>query len=151
MQSAIECARDGISRGAGGPFGACIVRDGRILAAAANQVLDSHDPTAHAEICAIRLACSELKTHFLEGADIYSTTEPCPMCFSAIHWARIRRIVFGTSVPDVQVLGFNEVTISNEQMKQLGGSPVEIVPGFMRRECLTLLTDWQALPDKQTY
>lgn len=151
MQAALDSALEGIRLGAGGPFGACIVRDGKILALAANQVLQSHDPTAHAEICAIRLACAELKSHLLEGADIYSTTEPCPMCFSAIHWARGRRIIFGTSIPDVQALGFNEVTVSNEQMKQLGKCSVDIIPGFMRTECLALLNDWRALPNKQTY
>ena len=151
MLAAIDSALHGIREGIGGPFGACIVRDGRILAVSANRVLADHDPTAHAEVCAIRAACGELKTHLLEGADIYSTTEPCPMCFSAIHWARIRRITFGTSIPDVQALGFNEVTVSNEQMKRLGKSSVEIVPGFMREECLALLQQWRALPGAQTY
>jgi len=151
MNAAIAAALDSISRGAGGPFGACVVRDGQILAVAANDVLAGNDPTAHAEVVAIRRACAELRTPFLEGAEIYSTTEPCPMCFSAIHWARISRIYFGTSIPDVLTLGFNELSISNEQMKQLGGSPVEIVGGFMREECLALLHEWIALPNKRTY
>ena len=151
MKAAVAAAWESIHRGAGGPFGVCIVRDGRILAVAGNQVLGSHDPTAHAEIVAIRRACAELKTPFLEGAQIYSTTEPCPMCFAAIHWARISRIYFGTSIADVHALGFNELTISNDQMKQLGKSPVEIVPGFMREACLALLHEWTTLPNAQTY
>ena len=128
-----------------------MVRDGRVLAVAANEVLGASDPTAHAEVVAIRRACAELNSPFLEGAVIYSTTEPCPMCFSAIHWARISRIYFGTGIPDVQALGFNELCISNEEMKQLGESPIEIVSGFMREECMTLLHEWTALPNKQTY
>ncbi len=151
MSAAIAAGLKSIARGAGGPFGACIVRDGQILAAAANDVLAADDPTAHAEVVAIRRACAELKTPFLDGAEIYSTTEPCPMCFSAIHWSRISRIYYGTSIPDVTALGFNELSISNEQMKQLGESPVEIVGGFMREECVALLHEWIALPNKRTY
>ena len=151
MDAAISAATENMRRGAGGPFGASIVREGRVLAVAANEVLGANDPTAHAEVVAIRRACAELKSPFLEDAVIYSTTEPCPMCFSAIHWARISRIVFGTSISDVHALGFNELSISNEQMKQLGGSRTEIVGGFMREECMALLREWIALPNKQTY
>ena len=142
MRAALDAARRGIEAGAGGPFGACIVRDGAILAVAHNNVLAGHDPTAHAEVSAIRAACEQLQTHLLQGAEVYSTTEPCPMCFAALNWARIKRVYYGTGIADVQALGFNELTISNFQMKEIGGSSIEIVPDFLRDECLDLLRLW---------
>lgn len=151
MRAAIEAARDSVSRGAGGPFGACIVRDGEILSVSSNHVLIGHDPTAHAEVMAIRLACGALQTHLLEGADIYSTTEPCPMCFASLHWARVRRIFYGTNIDDVTQLGFNEMPLSNFQMRELGQSPIEIFPDFMRDECLELLEFWQGIESRRTY
>jgi guanine deaminase len=151
MRAAIEAARESISRGAGGPFGACIVRDGKILSVSSNHVLVDHDPTAHAEVMAIRKACSQLETHLLEGAEIYTTTEPCPMCFASLHWARVAKIYYGTNIGDVAKLGFNEMSLSNFQMRELGGSPVEIVPDFMREECLELLEFWSSLENSRTY
>ncbi len=151
MRAAIEAARESVARGAGGPFGACIVRDGQILSVSSNHVLVGHDPTAHAEVMAIRKACAGLETHLLEGAEIYSTTEPCPMCFSSLHWARVARIVYGTGIADVEALGFNEMPISNFQMRDLGQSPVEIVPDFLRDECLELLDFWSSLQSRRTY
>lgn len=151
MRVAIAEARATITRGAGGPFGACIVRDGAVLAVAGNHVLESNDPTAHAEVCAIRAACAQLETHLLEGAEIYSTTEPCPMCFAALNWARIGKIYYGTNIGDVAALGFNELTVSNFQMKELGGSSIEIVPDYGRAECLELLEFWKSLEESRTY
>ena len=151
MQSAIEAARESVARHAGGPFGACIVRDGQVLAVSSNHVLAHHDPTAHAEVSAIRLACQTIQNHLLEGAEIYSTTEPCPMCFSSLHWARVAKIYYGTNIADVDALGFNEMPLSNFQMKELGNSPMEIVPDFMREECLELLRFWSDLEGKRTY
>ena len=151
MLAALETARETVARGAGGPFGACIVRDGKILAVASNHVLSNNDPTAHAEVTAIRQACAGLETHLLEGAEIYSTTEPCPMCFAAIHWARIKHVYYGTNIGDVAALGFNEMSLSNHQMREIGGSPVEITPDFMREECLGLLDFWTNYEKKQTY
>jgi guanine deaminase len=151
MDLALASAYRGISRGEGGPFGACIVRRGEVVAVAHNRVLVTRNPTQHAEVCAIGLASKRLGTHVLAGCDIYSTTEPCPMCFAAIHWARLRRVYFGTSIPDVQRLGFNELTISNRALKRLGKSPLVLYPGVAREACRELLLDWQALPHKQTY
>ncbi|MBV9868981.1 MAG: nucleoside deaminase [Abitibacteriaceae bacterium] len=151
MRAAIAAARNSVTRAAGGPFGACIVRDGQILSVSSNHVLANHDPTAHAEVMAIRRACDKLRYHLLEGAEIYSTTEPCPMCFASIHWARCKRIYYGTSIADVDALGFNEMSLSNFQMRELGGSPVEIVPDFLRDECLELLNFWSGLESRRTY
>ncbi len=151
MQAALDAAYASITQGQGGPFGACIVRDGKILAVAGNQVLAAHDPTAHAEVVAIRSACGALGTHRLPGAQIYSTTEPCPMCFAAIHLAQIDRIIYGTTIDDVRQLGFNELTLTNRQMQALGQSPVQITSDFMRPECLALLAFWSSLENRQTY
>ena len=151
MRVALEAARATVARGAGGPFGACIVRNGEVLAASGNLVLANYDPTAHAEVSAIRAACAGLQTHLLEGATIYSTTEPCPMCFAALNWARIATVYYGTNITDVAALGFNELTVSNFQMKELGGSSIEIVPDFLRDECLDLLEFWRGLEESRTY
>ena len=151
MRAAIEAARDSVSLGAGGPFGACIVRNGEILSVSSNHVLVNHDPTAHAEVMAIRKACAAIEYHLLEGAEIYTTTEPCPMCFASLHWARVSKIYYGTGIADVAALGFNEMTLSNEQMRELGQSPLEIVPDFMREECLELLDFWSNLESRRTY
>lgn len=151
MRAAIEAAKDSVSRGAGGPFGACIVRDGEILSVSSNHVLVGHDPTAHAEVMAIRKACAQLETHLLEGAEIYSTTEPCPMCFSSLHWARVAKIYYGTGIADVTALGFNEMPLSNLQIRDLIQSPVEIVPDFLRDECLELLEFWSNIESRRTY
>ncbi|MDH4274483.1 MAG: nucleoside deaminase [Gammaproteobacteria bacterium] len=135
----------------GGPFGACIVRDGQVVATAHNTVLKEHDPTCHAEMNAIRAASRALGTHELHTCTIYSTTEPCPMCFSAIHWARIPVIVFGTRIADVQKLGFHELDIDNARLVQWGHSPIVLVEDFLRAECLALLQRWQQLPTHTTY
>ncbi len=142
MEAAIKAARKGIRKG-NSPFGACIVKDGKIVVAEHNVVLATHDATAHAEITAIRKACEKLKTHELRGCAIYSTTEPCPMCFSAIHWAKIGAIVYGTRIEDVKRLGFSELTISAKEMKRQGRSKVKVKGDFMREENLELLRDWK--------
>jgi tRNA(Arg) A34 adenosine deaminase TadA len=144
MLEALADARAALPRAEGGPFGACIVRGGEIIARAHNTVLANHDATCHAEINAIRAASRALGSHDLSGCTIYSTTEPCPMCFSAIHWARIDRIIFGTRIADVAALGFNEMSVSNQQLVSLGRSPVQVVGDFMREECLGLLKEWTA-------
>ena len=145
MLLAIESALEGIERGDGGPFGACIVKDGEVVAVAHNTVLRDIDPTAHAEINAIRVASRRLGTWDLSGCEIYSTTEPCPMCFAAIHWARIDRVYYGTSIEDVAKLGFNELPLSTFKIKELTGTEVEIVPNYMREECEKLLERWKQL------
>lgn len=151
MRIAIEEAHRGAKRGEGGPFGACVVKKGKLIARGHNTVLGKDDSTNHAEINAIRAACRKLKTYMLKGTTIYSTTEPCPMCFAAIHWARISRLVYGTRVKDVNKLGFNELSISVPRLKKLGKSPVRLKGGFMQKECEGLLNYWQSLPHKKVY
>lgn len=151
MKLALDSARSGIRKLEGGPFGAVIVRGTRALAVSHNTVLKSRDATCHAEVNAIRIASRKLKRFDLSDCVIYSTTEPCPMCFSAIHWACFRQVIFGTSIADVQKRGFNELSIPSRTMKRVGKSPVRIMAGFMREECLVLLSAWDKLPQKCTY
>lgn len=150
MRLALQKAREGVASGQT-PFGACIVRDGKVVACEHNAVWDHTDSTAHAEVEAIRVACRRLGTVDLSGCEIYATCEPCPMCFSAIHWARISTIVFGSRIADARGLGFSELTISNQQMKELGGSPVVIVPDYLREECTALFREWAARPERRAY
>jgi len=147
--SAAEGLR-GIRAKHGGPFGAIIVREGKIIGRGHNRVLISNDPTQHAEITAIYQASKKLKRFDLSDCDIYSSTEPCPMCFSAIHWARIRKIVYSTTIADVKRLGFNELAISNRKLKQLGKSPVKIFK-IENSACSDLLSAWKSMPNKRTY
>lgn len=114
MQLAIDTALDNIKSNNGGPFGAVIVKDGVLIAKSPNTVTTSNDPTAHAEINAIRLACKELKTFDLSGCEIYSSCEPCPMCLSAIYWARISKVYYAADRFDAKKAGFDDSFIYNE-------------------------------------
>ena len=150
MLLAIAKARKNFKSLAGGPFGACIVKDGKVLSVAGNTVL-KEDATCHAEINAIRQASRRLKSFDLSGCVVYSTTEPCPMCFSAIHWARIDTIVYGTSILDAKKIGFFELSISCEKLNRLGSAKIKIIPGFLYEECLRLFQEWNKLENKQVY
>jgi len=142
MELAIEIAVKGVRKG-NSPFGSCIVKGDRVICVAHNTVLTKKDATNHAEMNAIREACRKLKSHELKGCVVYSTTEPCPMCFSAIHWAKMDAIVYGTNIADVKSLGFKELTVSDRKMKREGHSKVRIQSDFMRKECLELLGFWK--------
>ncbi|MHB9124868.1 MAG: nucleoside deaminase [Armatimonadota bacterium] len=143
MRMAIEKAREGIAEGQT-PFGAVIVKDGRVVACEHNAVWATTDITAHAEIRAIRDACRVLGSVDLSGCVIYSTCEPCPMCFAACHWARIERVVYGAVIADAERAGFHELSIPNAEMKRLGGSPVELSAGVLGDEAAALFDEWLA-------
>lgn len=127
MDIAIKEATKGMRKGEGGPFGAIIVKNGKIIACAHNTVLKSKDPTAHAEVNAIRKASKKLKRFDLSDCEIYTSCEPCPMCFSAIHWARIPKIYYAATISDAKKAGFNELEISSEKMKSEGKSKVQLI------------------------
>ena len=150
MRLAIAKAREGIAQGQS-PFGACIARDGEKLSCVHNVVWLSTDITAHAEVHAIREACRKLGAIDLSGCVIYSTCEPCPMCFAACHWARISKIIYGASIADARASGFHELQIPNTRMKELGGSPVEIVSDFLRDEAVALFHLFAQQSTKRTY
>ena len=151
MERALDSARTGIRRLDGGPFGAAIVRGDQVIAVTHNTVLKDQDATCHAEVNAIRIASRKLKRFDLSDCVIYSTTEPCPMCFSAIHWACLGEVIFGTSIADVQKRGFNELSIPSKKMKLDGRSRVRIKSGYMKKECISLLKEWDRQENKKTY
>jgi guanine deaminase len=150
MRMAIEKAKEGLSLGQT-PFAATIVKGDQVIACEHNVVWLTTDITAHAEVAAIRRACGKLSTVDLSGCVIYSTTEPCPMCFSACHWAKLDRIVYGADIADAKAAGFSELTVSNAQLKREGGSPIEIVPGFLREEAVELFRLFAAQPGARKY
>jgi len=150
MKLAIEKAKEGIRKGQT-PFGACIVRDSEVISLAHNTVWQDNDATCHAEINAIRMACKKLNSIDLSGCTVYSTTEPCPMCFGACHWARVSKIVYGSSIEDSREFGFNELVVSNSSMKSIGQTNVEVIGGFARNECLRLFKLWDRRKTKRPY
>lgn len=151
MTAALIEAYRGCSHHEGGPFGCCIVRENKILSQTHNTVLKDKDPTAHAEVNAIRKASRLLKTYNLKGCIIYTTTEPCPMCFSSIYWAKINYVVYGTLIKDAAKLGFGELCIKAERMNKLGKANLKITGKFMYNECGKLLDFWQKLSIKEVY
>jgi tRNA(Arg) A34 adenosine deaminase TadA len=150
MQHAIEIARRGIAAGQS-PFGAVVIRGEELVAAAHNAVLAETDPTSHAEVRAVRAASRALGTIDLSGCTLYSTCEPCPMCFGAIHWARLSRLVFGARIADALDAGFNELSVSNEILREIGGSEVAIVPDCRRAACVELFAEWARGPAPRRY
>ena len=150
MRVAIKKAKQGV-RKEQTPFGACIVKNGKVIASAHNEVWKNTDITAHAEITAIRKACKKLKKVNLTGCTIYSTTEPCPMCFSACHWAKIDKIVYGTDIEDAKKYGFKELVIHDKQMGKLGKSKIKLTKGVLRKEVLEFWNDWSMKKNKRTY
>lgn len=150
MQRAIELAREGMSSGAGGPFGAVVVKDGAIVGEGFNRVVETNDPTAHGEVVAIRDACSKLKNFSLEGCEIHTTGEPCPMCLGAIHWARIGRIYYGFSISDAATIGFDDREFYREfalppEERKIPSAPLE------SEQAKLLLGEYQALPNRTEY
>jgi tRNA(Arg) A34 adenosine deaminase TadA len=111
MEQAARLARRGVERGEGGPFGAVVVCDGVVVGAACNRVLDRSDPTAHAEMEAIREACRHLGRFHLDGCELYSTCEPCPMCLGAIHWAHIDRVLYSQTREEAAAIGFDDARL----------------------------------------
>jgi len=150
MRLALRKAREGVEAGQT-PFGACIVRADEAVALAHNVVLRTTDITAHAEVTAVREACLALHTIDLGGCVIYSPCEPCPMCFSACHWANLDRIVYGASIADAAACGFRELPVSNAELKRLGGSRIGLTAGLLLDEAIELFRDWMRQPGRRTY
>ncbi|MEZ5967115.1 MAG: nucleoside deaminase [Planctomycetota bacterium] len=142
MQLAIDQARRGIAAGQS-PFGAVVVRAGTLVAAGHNEVWHRTDITAHAEVVTIQRACQTLASIDLSGCSIYTTTEPCPMCASAIHWARLDECVSGAAIADAAAAGFNELHVPARDLYRQGGSRVRLVEGVLRAECAALFADWK--------
>ncbi len=150
MKLAIQNAEQGLKKDQS-PFGACIRKNDRVISVGHNRVWATQDSTAHAEIIAIRLACKKLKTIDLSGCVLYSTCEPCPMCFSACHWAKISKIVYGARIQDAQRCGFSELLLSNQVMKRMGKSTILIKKDFLRAENLVLFERWMSQEGRRVY
>lgn len=150
LELTVEEARIGMRAGEGGPFGAIIVRDGDIIGRGHNTVLQSNDPTAHAEVNAIRDACRNLKSHHLSGARIYSNFEPCPMCLSAIYWADIRELWFAAGREDAEKAGFMDRHLYKEIA--LPTDARELITSHLSvGEMETLLEEWDNMEGKILY
>jgi len=150
MRMAIELAENNVVQGQGGPFGAVIVKDGMVIARSANKVVPTNDPTAHAEISAIRLACQELETFNLEGCVIYTSCEPCPMCLGAIYWARIDHIYYANTKADAAAIGFDDKFIYDELDLPMEKRKLPVVQ-LLRDEALQAFKLWETSEKKTEY
>ncbi len=143
MKIAIDEAREGITKGHGGPFGCVIVKDGKIIGKGHNEVIKHMDPTCHGEMMAISDACRNLLTHDLEGAELYTTAEPCPMCRGAILWANINKVYYGCCVLDTERIGFRDKDFyerKNDFMEELD-----------RDECMVVFKEYDRIENKPRY
>ena len=150
MARAIQLSIENVQSGRGGPFGAVVVKDGIIIGEAANQVTSTNDPTAHAEVLAIRAACQKLGGFDLEGCEIYTSCEPCPMCLGAIYWARLSRIYFANDDADASKIGFDDSLIYREIAKQPSQRKIPMIQ-IMREEALQAFHAWESKPNKIEY
>jgi tRNA(Arg) A34 adenosine deaminase TadA len=142
MRLAIDKSREGIASGQS-PFGSAIVKAGKVIAVTHNTVWRTCDPTAHAEVNCIRQAAVTLRAISLAGCELFSTTEPCPMCLSAIHWAKIDRVVFGASIADAADAGFCELFIPAKDLATMGRSHLKVESGLLRDDCAALFAEWK--------
>jgi guanine deaminase len=147
MRRAIALALENVRSGRGGPFGAVVAKDGRIIAEGANCVTATKDPTAHAEIVAIREACRVLKTFQLDGCELYTSCEPCPMCLGAIYWARPARVFYAGVAADAAVAGFDDAFIYDELQRQPESRRIPMVQ-LLRDESLAVFSAWKQQPNK---
>ncbi len=150
LREAIRLARDGMNTGKGGPFGAVIVKNGQIVGRGSNMVTSTNDPTAHAEVVAIRDACQNLNTFQLDGCTLYASCEPCPMCLGAIYWARPSRIVYGAFHSDAADAGFDDQFIYEEIDKPREQRSI-LMTQTLRDEANTVFTEWKAKQDRKRY
>lgn len=150
MRYAISLAQNGIDENAGGPFGAIVVRGGEIIGEGCNQVTSTNDPTAHAEIVAIREACRKLNSFQLEDCTIYTSCEPCPMCLGAIYWARPDQLFFACTREDAARVGFDDHFIYEEIERPFEERRIKSL-NFLRDEGLTVFTNWANKSDKIEY
>jgi guanine deaminase len=150
MRRAIQLSEDMMRAGRGGPFGAVVVKDGQIISEGHNRVTSANDPTAHAEVVAIREACTALETFTLAGCEIYTSCEPCPMCLSAIYWARLDKIYYANTHIDAAAIGFDDAFIYKEfKLSQAERSlPLE---QLLPEEGIAAFKEWENKTDKTLY
>jgi tRNA(Arg) A34 adenosine deaminase TadA len=150
MARAIELAIENVRSGRGGPFGAVVVKDGKIIAEGANSVTATNDPTAHAEVLAIREACKKLGSFELYGCELYTSCEPCPMCLGAIYWGRPDRVYFGGSAADASSAGFDDSLIYSEITVPHASRKIPMIQ-LMREAALEAFRAWDRQPNKISY
>lgn len=150
MRRAIELSFQNIRSNQGGPFGAVVVRGGEIVGEGANQVLATNDPSAHAEVVAIRAACRRLNTFQLSGCEIYSSCEPCPMCMGLIYWARPEQLYYANTAVDAASIGFDDALIYSELAKPPQQRSLKMQQ-IMRDEALAAFLEWEKKPNKSLY
>lgn len=150
MKEAIKEAEKGMRQNDGGPFGAVIMRNGKVIAKGHNNVIKSNDPTAHAEVNAIREASKKLKTFDLSDCEIYTTCEPCPMCLGAVHWAKMKKMYYGCTQKDAAKIGFDDKFIY-DVIRGTAKKPQVKVVQIDRNECLKPFGEWEKKADKVQY
>jgi tRNA(Arg) A34 adenosine deaminase TadA len=150
MRRAIELSISNVESGRGGPFGAVVVKEGRIVGEGVNQVLATNDPSAHAEVVAVREACRKLNTFQLPGCEIYSSCEPCPMCMGLIYWARPESVYYANTAEDAARIGFDDAFIYHELALPPGKRSIHMQQ-MMREEAQSAFLAWERKPDKIKY
>jgi guanine deaminase len=150
MQAALDLARSGMNKGIGGPFGCIIVKGDTIVGKGCNSVSSTNDPTAHAEVVAIRDACSNLQSFQLTDCEIYTSCEPCPMCMGAIYWARPKKVFFGATRHDAAAAGFDDSLIYRELTSPLHDRLIEMV-SLGNEFAVKVFDEWREKPDKIDY
>jgi tRNA(Arg) A34 adenosine deaminase TadA len=150
MQEAIRISIQMMRRGKGGPFGAVIVHKGKIVGKGWNQVTSGNDPTAHAEVVAIRNACRRLKTFHLEDCELYTSCEPCPMCLSAMYWARLKKVYYANTRKDAADIDFDDEFIYTEVSRPISERKLSMQQ-LMRKEALAAFDEWKKKADKIAY
>ena len=150
LERAIELSSEGMKNGKGGPFGCVIVRDGKIVGEGSNMVTSTNDPTAHAEVVAIRNACRELKDFQLTGCDLYTSCEPCPMCLGAIYWARPRKVIYANTKEEAAAIEFDDAFIYNEINSSMNerAIPFEHIP---HPDAKKVFEQWKEMEGKTKY
>ena len=150
MQMAVRLSREGMDKGNGGPFGSIVVKDNEVIGKGYNSVLSDHDPTAHAEIIAIRDACNRLNSFHLEGCEIYTSCEPCPMCLGAIYWARPDKVYFANTRKNAEDIGFDDSLIYNEIALPMEKRKIPMIQ-LEVNDALKVFEEWKLKENKTVY
>ena len=150
MKRAIKLSQEGMNSNAGGPFGAVVVKDGEIIAEGYNRVTSTNDPTAHAEVVAIRKACEKLGTFQLDDCIVYTSCEPCPMCLGAIYWARPKAVFYGCDKVDAAKIDFDDQFIYEELDKNIGDRNIKFIQ-ILQKEAEVVFNEWEVKESKTEY
>ncbi len=151
MDLCVDSCIDGMKNNHGGPFGAAIVKDGQMISIGHNMVISTNDPTAHGEMVAIRAACDSLKTFDLSGCELYTTSQPCPMCMSAIIWANIKKVYYGCTVQDANRIGFRDEHILNFLNNGCNDPSILELESVDKTQCLKAFEIWENSKSKTSY